>query len=185
MKDKCHICPWQGGSLLATPLRKPIHNQQRILSPYISKAMTALDIGCGMGYFSIPMSKMVGSDGRVIAADLQPEMLGGLKRKAAKKNCGNIIFHQCRTNSLCLEEWQDKIDFALIFWMLHEVPDSRRLINEIFAAFKNGGKLLFVEPKGHVNAAAFKKSVDMMTAAGFKQIDSPKIAFSRAVFLEK
>ena len=184
MKNQTHTCPWQGGSLLANPIRKVMHNPRRILAPFLTDGMTAMDIGCGMGYFSIPMSGLVG-DGKVIAVDLQPEMLEGLKRRASKKTCDNIFPHQCKTESLCLGEWEGKVDFALVFWMLHEVPDSHRLIREIFTALKDNGKLLFVEPKGHVHAEDFEKSLEMIKATGFKKISSLKIAFSRSVLLEK
>ena len=99
--------------------------------------------------------------------------------------CGNILPHQCEPVSLRLEEWYGKADFALVFWMLHEVPDSERLIREIFSALKESGKLLFVEPKGHVKASAFDKSLDMITAAGFEKTANPKIAFSRAALMKK
>ena len=78
-----------------------------------------------------------------------------------------------------------KIDFALIFWVLHEVPDSARLIREVYAALSNHGKLLFVEPKGHVSERHFDKSLDMMFSAGFKKTGSLKVGLSRAALLEK
>ena len=43
-----------------------------------------------MGFFTIPMSGITGSLGKVVAVDLQPEMLAGLQKKAVKANCTNI-----------------------------------------------------------------------------------------------
>ena len=70
-----HVCPWWLCYSFDNPLRRLIHNPQRILSPYIKQGMTVLDAGCGMGYFSIGMAKMVGDSGKVIAVDLQQKML--------------------------------------------------------------------------------------------------------------
>ena len=183
--EKQHICPWQGGSLLAASVRKVLHNPKNILRSYLSDGMTAADIGCGMGYFTLPMACIVGNNGKVIAVDLQPEMLDGLKRKTDKNGITNIIPHQCKTDTLALDEWAGKIDFVIVFWMLHEVPDSERLIREVYAALSDRGKLLFVEPKGHVNARDFNKSLEIISSFGFTKTASPKIGFSRAALFEK
>ena len=183
--EKLHVCPWQGGPILASSVRKLLHNPRNILRPYLTDGMTAMDIGCAMGYFSIPMAELIGDAGKVIAVDLQPEMLEGLRRRVVKDGITNIHTHQCKIDALSLDEWAGKIDFALVFWMLHEVPDSNRLIGEVYAALSDRGKLLFVEPKGHVNAEKYNASLEMMISAGFKLTASPKIGFSRASLLEK
>ena len=41
-----------------------------------------MDVGCGMGYFSLPLARLTGESGHVIAADLQERMLEGLRRRA-------------------------------------------------------------------------------------------------------
>ena len=44
----------------------------------MAEGMTVLDVGCGMGFFSIGLAKLVGDKGCVIAADVQPKMLSVL-----------------------------------------------------------------------------------------------------------
>lgn len=186
MKNPSHgICPWQAGSLLTTSLRALAQNPRRILRDHLAEGITAIDVGCGMGYFSIPIAEMIGSKGKMVAVDLQPEMLDGLKHRAAKKGCDNIVLHPCGKDTLALGEWTGKASFVLIFYMLHEVPDRQRLIRELYTALANDGKLFFAEPIGHVSAGQFKQSLDMITAEGFKIIASPKVAFSRAALLMK
>ena len=138
-----YICSWRGGPILAASIRKLIHSPKRIVGPFLSAGMTAMDIGSGMGFFSIPMSDMAGEKGKVIAVDLQKEMLAGLKDRASKAGCENILYQQCDYNSLNIQQWNGKVDFALVFMMLHEVPDADRLIREINEALAPGGKLLF------------------------------------------
>ena len=183
---KTDVCPWQAAPILLMSVRKPLHNPRKIVGKYISDGMTVLDIGCGMGYFSVPMAGMAGDSGKVIAVDLQLEMLGGLKRNAAKAGVNNIITHQCEKNTLALDEWAGNVDFALVFWMLHEVPDSQRLILEVRAALSEHGVLFFSEPKlGHVSAEQFGESLDMITSTGFKTTALPKVTFGRTALLEK
>ena len=178
-------CPWQGGPILASSVRKLLHNPRRIVTPYLAKGMTAMDIGCAMGFFTIPMSDITGERGRVIAVDLQAEMLTGLQRNAQKAGCNNITLHQCSYDSLKIKQFNGTVDFALVFMMLHEVPDADRLVQEVYDAIKPGGKLLFTEPIGHVGKKKFEQSLSMIRQAGFKAIGSPKIRICRSAILQK
>ncbi|MFC1971060.1 class I SAM-dependent methyltransferase [Chloroflexota bacterium] len=45
---------------------------------------TVLDVGPGMGYFTIPLAKLVGDTGKVIAADLQQKMLDGILKRIVR-----------------------------------------------------------------------------------------------------
>ncbi len=180
-----HICPWQGGGLLTISLRKLFNNPNKIMMPYLSEGMSAADIGCGMGFFTIPMSKMAGERGNVIAIDIQSEMLDGLKQKAMKNGCSNITPHLCDASSLHAEQWKLSVDFALLFWMLHEVPDAERLIREIHEMLVLGGRLLFVEPMVHVGNASFQRSLSLFKKCGFTLIEEPKISISRAAAFQK
>jgi Methylase involved in ubiquinone/menaquinone biosynthesis len=184
--SKSHgICPWQAGSMLTGSLRKAVHNPHQIIKPYLSVGMTAMDVGCGMGFFSIPMASIVGSSGKVIAVDLQREMLQGLLKYISKEHIQNITTHQCRNNSLAIEKWDGAVDFAVLFWMLHEVPDKERLIKELYDALIPNGRLLFVEPNFHVSAKNFSASLSIMESLGFTPVEKPKIAISRSALLQK
>ena len=79
------VCPWWIGYLLVSPIRKWLgQDPVEILSPYVREGMTVLEPGPGMGFFTIPLARLVGSSGRVIAVDMQPRMIQGLMRRAAK-----------------------------------------------------------------------------------------------------
>jgi predicted methyltransferase len=54
------VCPWWIGYLLLSPLRKFKENPKRILSPYLKEGTKVLELGPGMGYFTIPIAKMIG-----------------------------------------------------------------------------------------------------------------------------
>ena len=183
--SKNHVCPWQAGGLLTISLRKLFNNPNKILMPCLSEGMSAADIGCGMGFFTVPMSKIVGEHGKVIAIDIQQKMLDGMKRKAMKSGCTNITPHVCDASSLHAEQWKLSLDFVLLFWMLHEVPDAERLIREIHEMLAPGGRLLFVEPIVHVGKSGFQKSISLFKECGFTLIDNPKISISRAAAFQK
>jgi len=179
------LCSCKAGPILASPLRKHIQNPRRIIGPYVSNGMTVMDIGCGMGFFTIPMSIIVGKQGRVIAVDLQPEMLAGLKKNAQKAGCANIMLHQCYFDSLDIGQWDESVDFMLLFMMLHEVPDAKHLIREVYNSLTPKGKLLFAEPIVHVSYKKYQKSMSMILKSGFKIVGSPKIPLCRSAVFQK
>ena len=87
MKDK-HICPWWLAYTFDNPLRRYFHDPHAILKPYLQEGMTAIDLGCGMGYFSRAMAKIVGETGKVIAVDLQHENAGYYAQACGKGRGG-------------------------------------------------------------------------------------------------
>jgi ubiquinone/menaquinone biosynthesis C-methylase UbiE len=79
-----HVCPWWLAYTFDNPLRRLIHRTAAMFHGLVEEGMTVLDIGCGMGYFSIALAKIVGPRGLVIAVDLQPQMLNILRKRAEK-----------------------------------------------------------------------------------------------------
>jgi len=173
-----HICPWWCCFTFDNFLRKLFHNPEKILRPYVAEGNTVLDIGPGMGYFSIPLARMVGEKGKVIAADVQPEMLKALQKRAKKSGVEQqIMTHLCKTDSLGLNT---QVDFILAFWMVHEVPNRLAFFEEIKSLLKPSGKFLLSEPILHVNQAMFEKTVKTAESVGLVLKEKPKISLSRS-----
>ena len=178
-----HVCPWWLAPTFDNPLRWLIQNPYRILSGFVQQGQTVADIGCGMGYFSIPLAHIVGAQGKVIATDLQDEMLQGVRRRAIRAGVQErLVIRQAQDTSLGLAE---QLDFALAFWMVHEVPDPVALLGEIHSHLIPGGGLLIAEPVIHVSEKAFQKTVDSAALAGLSPVKSVKIRLSRATFFLK
>jgi len=178
-----HVCPWWLAYTFDNPLRRIFHKPEEIFSPYLHEGMTAVDLGCGMGYFSIGMARLVGESGKILSVDVQEKMLDTLMRRAQKAGVAHRI-----TPRLCAEDnitVHEEIDFALAFWMAHETPDEARFFTQVHAALKKSGKLLLAEPKGHVTSDEFKKTVSIAQKMGFTPIDSPVISLSHAALFEK
>ena len=177
--NKGHVCPWWLCFTFDNPLRKLIHDPVKILSPYVHKGETVIDIGPGMGYFTIPLARLVGVSGQVIAVDIQQRMLYALAARAQK--CGvsaTIKTHLATPTSLDLH---DKADFILAFWMVHEVPDQQRFFSEMSALMKPKSLFLLVEPLMHVSGKNFVRSIELATQSGFVIQEYPKISMSRSV----
>jgi ubiquinone/menaquinone biosynthesis C-methylase UbiE len=176
-----HVCPWWLCFTFDNLLRRLIQNPEKIIEPYAHSGDTVLDVGPGMGYFSIPLAKMVGERGRVFAADVQQEMLNALQKRAKRARVEKrITLHLCNKDSLGLDT---KFDFAFAFWMVHEVPEQEPFFKEIRSLLKPNGKLLISEPTIHVTRAMYEESVKKAIRAGFVLKSNPSIFLSRSALL--
>lgn len=178
-----HVCPWWLAYTFDNPLRALFHKPEQIFAHVVKEGMTVADIGCGMGYFSIGLAKIVEADGRVIAVDIQKKMLEVLEKRARNAEVLDIIQPQlCKEKEIGIAE---PIDFALTFWMVHETPEKKQFLQQINAILKDSGLLLIAEPKFHVSSFQFEQEIDIAQSVGFRIKDEPKIAFSHSVLLEK
>lgn len=180
------VCPAWVGPFLACPIRKLIHPPQTILAPYVKEGMAVLDIGCGMGFFCIPLAYMVGTSGRVICVDMQEKMLKGLGKRAHKAGVSTRIGARlCYPQTIGLQDLAEKIDFALAFAVVHEVPNPSGFFAELSATIGPAGKVLLAEPKAHVSEKEFSTTVSMAQERGLTVMDRPGIFRSRSVLLKK
>lgn len=103
------VCPFWMGYLLLCPFRRIGQNPGKILAPYVTNGATVLEVGPGMGFFTLPVAKMAGPNGKVVCVDLQEEMLAMLAsrrcamsgrscagaRNANWSNCPSNDFQNC------------------------------------------------------------------------------------------
>ncbi len=165
------VCPWWLGFWLASPLRKLMLNPRAVVQPFVTSGMIVLEPGPGMGFFTLPLARLVAPGGRVVAVDIQQKMLDGLKRRARRAGLQEQVEPRlARPSGMGVESLQGKVDFALVFAMVHEVPDAARFFREIAAALKPGGQLLFCEPAGHVTESMFAESLRLAQEAGLSDI---------------
>jgi len=181
-----HVCPWWLGYLLVSPLRRLLEKPEEVLAPHVESGVTAMDIGCGMGFFSLPMAELVGSSGRVICVDLQERMISSLRKRASRAGLAERIETRvCSASSLGTQDLEGKVDFVLTYAMVHEVPDAAGLLTQIHDVLVPGGRLLIAEPRGHVSEEALEKTIAAAEKAGLSVVDRPAVKRSRAVLLEK
>ena len=177
------VCPVERAGSLDNIIRRWLQNPQKILRPYIEEGMTVLDVGCGPGFFSIEMAKMVGKSGRVIASDLQEGMLQKVKAKIKGTEFEErITLHRCEENKIGISA---HVDFVLLFYMVHEVPNKKEFFNEIATILRPNGQVLIVEPPFHVSKSAFEETVRKARDVGFRAVEGPAMLFNKTVILKK
>ena len=175
--SKNQVCSHRHSFALDNIFRRLIHSPKRIVGPYLSIGATAIDLGCGPGFFTLPMAELVGPTGRVFAVDLQEEMLHIVRSKIAERRDQsmhlNIEFHQCSEHEIGLEE-NIEADFILAYYMVHETQDHYRFFDQVRRLLKPGGTFLVVEPPFHVTQKAFITTLGLAERAGFVILDRPK-----------
>jgi ubiquinone/menaquinone biosynthesis C-methylase UbiE len=177
------VCPLAKAKKLDNFYRKLIHNPKRILGNYIKEGMTVLDFGCGPGMFAMELAKMVGKNGKVNAVDLQQGMLDILQSKIKGTELEKrIVLHKCEKDTISVKE---NIDFALAFFVAHEVPDQKHFFEEVYSILNPSGKLIMIEPNKPVSKEEFGASIEIAKSIGFKIDRSIKVLFSRGIVLQK
>ncbi|NSW92441.1 MAG: methyltransferase domain-containing protein [Firmicutes bacterium] len=101
------------------------------------------NIGCGIGYFSIPAADIVGSKGIVYAMDVELETVEETQRRAAENGMTNI--RPIVTAEYDMKVGDSTVSFAFACLVLHEVEDRVRFIREIKRILKGNGKIVIVE----------------------------------------
>ena len=180
------ICPWWLGYILASPLRRLLQDPAAVVEPYVQPGMTVLEPGPGMGFFTLELARKVGSTGRVVAVDVQPRMIAGLKRRIAKAGLlERVEARTAPTDSLGLADLRGKVDFTLAMAVVHEMPSARWFFTQAAEAMKAGATLLLAEPSGHVKEADFQDELEAAKAAGFSVSGGPAIRRSQTALLKR
>jgi 2-polyprenyl-3-methyl-5-hydroxy-6-metoxy-1,4-benzoquinol methylase len=178
------VCPWWLTFTFDNPFRKWIQDPDSILSQHVRAGMRTADIGCGMGYFSIPLARLVGDSGYVQAIDIQPQQLRRVAKRAAKAGVLDRIEKTLADEgSLKLKP---PLDFILAFAVIHEVPSCERLFRQSFHSLKPGGRILAAEPSHHVTQKVFDVEIQTAEKCGFLLVpNTQKVRASRVALLEK
>ena len=180
------VCPWWLGYLLASSLRRLLHPPDKIVAPYLRPGMTVLEPGPGMGFFTLPMARAVGPSGRIIAVDVQPKMINGLRRRAQKSGLlDRIDARLALADSMGIGDLAGKVDFTLAFAVVHEMPRSAPFFAEAADALKPGARMLLAEPSGHVPPEKFEEELRDAGKAGLLVVERPMITRCTAALLEK
>ncbi|WP_035274535.1 class I SAM-dependent methyltransferase [Desulfogranum japonicum] len=179
------ICSHRYAFTLDNIFRRMLQPPGKMVGQYITQGDTIIDLGCGPGFFTLPMAEMTGEHGKVIAVDLQAEMLSIVDKKLTNTALRKRVFlHQCQPHSLDLSP-DIQADFILAYYMVHETPDQQIFFRQVQQALRKGGKMLVVEPHFHVNYTAFGKSIDTALENGFSLVDRPRGKGGKSALLAK
>ena len=180
------VCPWWLGYVLVSPLRRLVEPPRALVGPHVRPGMLVVEPGCGMGFFTLELARLVGPAGRVVAVDVQERMLAGLRRRARRAGLtARIDARLASPDRFGIEDLERSADLAVAIHVVHEAPDARRFFTELARALKTGGRVLFVEPRGHVGAGRFGDELAAAVSAGLVVASRPAVRSGPAALLER
>lgn len=135
----------------------------------VKPGQTVCDMGCGNGFYTLPLAKLVGGDGRVIAVDIQREMLGLLKDRAAAEKVDNIEYVLGTVVDPKLEP--NSVDLVLMVDVYHEFSRPEEMLRAIRASLKPGGRVALVEFRAEDPKVPIKKLHKMSKAQILKEYE--------------
>jgi len=161
------------GYLLICPIRKLFDNPDKIFSPLLKPGMKVLELGPGMGFYSLPVARMIAPGGKLYCLDIQEQMISTLKKRAAKARLSNIIEAKVvNEDSLEMKFMAGEIDFAIAEGVIHEVKNKKQVLAQIKATLKPDGIFYYSEPGGPVPEKDFLGLKEKITGVGFSEVKS-------------
>lgn len=134
----------QGAGWLERPEREKQEQPKKLLDVLdLKPGLVVADIGAGSGYYSFRLSKKVGAKGKVLAVDIQKEMLDIIRRRKKKAKIDNV-------ETVLGTETDPKlpdggVDLILMVDVYHEFTFPYEMTQAMIKALKPGGRIVFVE----------------------------------------
>lgn len=127
------------------------------------------DIGAGTGYFSFPIAERV-PDGRVLAVDIQPEMLSIIERRREAAGVDNVKPVRGTITDPMLPE--AAVDLILIVDAYHEFSHPYEMGKAMATALRPGGRLVLIEYRAEDPRVAIKRLHKMSEAQAVKEMQA-------------
>jgi ubiquinone/menaquinone biosynthesis C-methylase UbiE len=136
------------GFTLDNPIRR-LFEKPRMYCERVNRGQVVADLGCGPGYFTIPLAETVGESGRVYAVDSDIKQIQAVERKARRRKLGNIQAHHTSAAELGFIP-DASVDFVLANGLLCSMARNAhaQTVSEIKRILKVGGIVHFVAGRG-------------------------------------
>ena len=149
------VMGWQGAAWLERDEREREERTDLLLDALALKpGMVIADIGAGTGYLSRRMAPLVMPGGKIIALDLQPEMVNYLQAGIKRLGLSQIEVKLGMVDDTKLIK--NSIDMAIMVDVYHELAYPYEVIRSIISALKPGGRIVFVEYKSEDTGVPIK-----------------------------
>lgn len=112
----------------------------------VRPGMAVADIGAGAGYYTVRLARRVGPTGRVIAEDIEPQYLAGLRQRLAREHINNVTLAMGESHDPRLPP--RSVDLALLVHMYHEIAQPFGLLANLAPALRPGGRVGILDLDG-------------------------------------
>ncbi len=166
-REIAQIMGWQGAQWLEREEREKEERTDLLLDALeLKPGMVVADIGAGTGYLSRRMARLVAPSGRVLAVDVQPEMVALLRKAAQAEGIRNITPALGTGNDVRLAP--GSVDLAIMVDVYHELAAPYETLSSVVQALTPGGQVVFVEYKAEDPSVPIKP-LHKMTEKQFRR----------------
>ncbi len=180
--------PW----LIRESRQREEDGEQMLANLGVKRGMTICDMGCGNGFYSLKLAEMVGPEGRILAVDIQSEMLRLLQARAEEQEIENIEPILGDIDNPKLPEGE--IDLILCVDVYHEFSHPEEMLAAMHKSLKKEGRLVLLEFRAEDRSVPIKELHKMskrqilreMRANGFALVSQyDKLPWQHMMFFEK
>jgi ubiquinone/menaquinone biosynthesis C-methylase UbiE len=175
-REISHVMGHQAAEWLERPEREAEEQASQMIAQLkLRPGMTVADVGAGTGYYARRIAELVKPSGRVLAVDIQPEMLQLLTNTASKLGLTNItpVLGSISNANLAAAT----VDLALLVDVYHEFDHPYEMMSSIVSALKPGGRLVLVEFRGEDPKVPIKELHKMSEAQVRKEMGGHALRF--------
>ena len=176
-REISHVMGHLGAAWLERPTREREERTDRLLKnlPLAPDSVVA-DIGAGTGYFTFPMAKQV-PEGRVLAVDIQPEMLNIISARMASEGVSNIQPVLGSERDPGLE--RSSVDLILLVDAYHEFAWPREMGDAMARSLKPGGRLVLIEYRAEDPSVPIKRLHKMSVKQALREMEAVGLKLER------
>ena len=164
-KGRGEPCPFAWSWIVDNPLRR-WDVRHALDRAGLRPGETVLELGPGPGAFTLEAARRVGPAGRIIAVDIQPEMIAQVAARVKAAGATNVETHVASAYELPLPD--ASVDRAFLITVLPEIPDPVRALREIHRALKPGGIVSMTEEFLDPDYPRRATTIAWAEAAGFE-----------------
>jgi ubiquinone/menaquinone biosynthesis C-methylase UbiE len=160
-REIAQVMGHQAAEWLERPQREQEEQPNKLLDALkLKQGSVIADIGAGSGYLTFRIAKRVGAKGKVLAVDIQPEMLDLIRQKMKTRKVANIEPILGKEDDPKLPA--NSVDLILMVDVYHEFAYPYEMTEAMVRALKPDGRLVFVEYRKE-DPMVFIKLVHKMT----------------------
>ena len=125
-----------------------------------------LELGPGPGAFTVGAARRVGAEGRLIAVDIQPQMIDRVEKRVREEGLTNVETHVASAHDLPIAD--QSVDRAFLITVLPEIPEPGRALAELHRVLQPGGVLSITEEFYDPHYLFLPETIRLVGAAGFR-----------------
>jgi ubiquinone/menaquinone biosynthesis C-methylase UbiE len=159
------VFPPQMAFTLLIPARNLILSPEQLISRLnLRSDSNVLEVGPGPGYFSTHIARAL-TEGRLVLADIQQEMLEKAKKRILRKKISNVEFYLCNGDNFLLPD--ESFDVIFLFTVIGEIENKNAYIKEFHRMLKSGGILSISELRGDPDKLTIYEVKELLADSGF------------------